>query len=202
MASSSDDEERHMNDTTMPPPRKPPAPAPRRKTALRKGFGLADWNQLVRKSTDLAQLRGQPVRRRIAWSEIKQHKDPHDGWVVLKGKVYRLSPYTAYHPGGERILQKVLGKDVTALYDKYHRWVNEDGLIGKLLIGYVDNSRSTSTEQTSSYLPASASLASDGFARPAPRVPKAVAAAQPTLGRNASGTDDDDDDDGKNLWES
>ena len=50
----------------------------------------------------------------------------HDGWIVLRGKVYNLSPYLAYHPGGESILRGVLGKDATQLYDKYHRWVNEE----------------------------------------------------------------------------
>lgn len=91
-----------------------------------KGFGLADWNRLVRRSTDLAQRRGRDLQR-YRWSEIKRHDDVHDGWVVLRGKVYFVSPYLPYHPGGESILRRVLGKDITALYEKYHRWVNEDG---------------------------------------------------------------------------
>ena len=130
-----------MNDTTMPPPRtatttktttmtsiKKPIvnTAPRHKTALRKGFGLSDWNKLLRTSNDLAQLQGRGMQQ-YTWREIKQHNQPYDGWVVLRRKVYNLSPYLAYHPGGESILRKVLGKDITALYDKYHRWVNEQG---------------------------------------------------------------------------
>ena len=98
----------------------------RRPVPLRKGFGLADWNKLVRTATDLAQLQGRPLQR-YRWSDIKPHKAPYDGWVVLRGKVYNLSPYLPYHPGGESILRKVLGKDITALYDKYHPWVNEEG---------------------------------------------------------------------------
>lgn len=124
----SSDDTRHMNDTTMPPPKRKDgkAPAPRHKTALRKGFGLADWNKLVRSSTDLAQRHGKSLEN-LRWNEIKQHNSVVDGWVVLRGKVYNLSPYLAYHPGGESILRNVLGKDITALYDKYHRWVNEEG---------------------------------------------------------------------------
>ena len=149
-SSSSSDTTRHMNDTTMPPPPKQPRQTttnttkttttatttataakaiPRNKTALRKGFGLSDWNKLVRCSTDLAQLRGAGIRHAIAWHEIKQHNTMHDGWVVLRRKVYNLSPYLPYHPGGQAILQNVLGKDITALYDKYHRWVNEEGYV-------------------------------------------------------------------------
>ncbi len=64
-------------------------------------------------------------------SEVQQHKSLHDGWIVLRGKVYNLSPYIAYHPGGESILRGVLGKDATKLYDKYHRWVNEEKYVLK-----------------------------------------------------------------------
>jgi Cytochrome b5-like Heme/Steroid binding domain len=131
-------EDRPMNDTTMPPPARPAntAGVPRRNKTGR--FGWSDWTRLLAASKDLAQRRGQPLRRDISWSEIQQHRHVHDGWVVLKQKVYRLSPYLPYHPGGEAILKGVLGKDATALFDKYHRWVNEDGLIGALLLGYVD----------------------------------------------------------------
>jgi cytochrome b involved in lipid metabolism len=129
--------DRHMNDSTLAPVRKPSsttssaspsstAAATRRsKVALRKGFGLADWHRLVQTSKDLAQLKGQPLRH-YTWDEIRQHKSLYDGWMVLKGKVYRISPYLAYHPGGEKIMQRALGTDVTALYNKYHRWVNEE----------------------------------------------------------------------------
>ena len=98
-------------------------------------FGLAQWQRLVRSSKDLAQRKGQPFRKDIPWTEIKQHNQPHDGWMVLRGVVYNIGPYLAYHPGGEEILHKVLGKDGTKLFDKYHPWVSIEGLIGTLAIG-------------------------------------------------------------------
>jgi cytochrome-b5 reductase len=125
---TSETNERVMNDTTMPPP--PPSssqPPPRHKTGR---FGLSEWNRLLQLSKDLAQRKGQPLRR-ITMSEVQQHKSLHDGWIVLRGKVYNLSPYIAYHPGGESILRGVLGKDATKLYDKYHRWVNEEKYVLK-----------------------------------------------------------------------
>jgi cytochrome-b5 reductase len=95
-----------------------------RKAGARRGFGLHDWNLLLRSSKDLAQRQGQPPRRDIPMQEVQQHASVHDGWVVLYGKVYNLSPYLPYHPGGAAILKAVLGKDGTALFEKYHRWVN------------------------------------------------------------------------------
>lgn len=98
-------------------------------------FGLAQWQRLVRSSKDLAQRKGQPFRKDISLEEVQQHNRPHDGWMVLRGVVYNIGPYLAYHPGGEEILHKVLGKDGTKLFDKYHPWVSIEGLIGTLAIG-------------------------------------------------------------------
>ena len=137
---------RRMNDTTMPPPPprpnktkalvgQPPTstttnkhqkPVPRRKEGLRKGFGLHDWSLLTKRAKDLAQRKGAPLRQ-ITPQEMAQHNQVYDGWCALKGKVYNVGPYLPYHPGGERIMHSVLGKDATALFDKYHRWVNIDG---------------------------------------------------------------------------
>lgn len=173
--------DRLMNDSTLPKKTSAskPKPAPRRRKVGQ--FGLADWTRLLSVSRDLAQRRGQPLRR-IRRSEILQHNTVHDGWIILKGKVYFISPYLAYHPGGQSILQPVLGKDATALYEKYHRWVNEDGLIGKLLIGYLDTSSDNddSDDDGPSYLPkavgasstSSAKPTDDGFPVPPPRQPR------------------------------
>jgi cytochrome b involved in lipid metabolism len=161
--SSTEDDTRRMNDTTMPPPSQagktatstgapitsaaatsltPSSSASKRQQkALRKGFGLAGWNKLLRTSNDLAQLQGKSASQKLRWSEIKRHNSVYDGWVVLRGKVFNISPYLAYHPGGESILRNVLGKDITALYDKYHRWVNEEGYVSVLVLQGVTWSR-------------------------------------------------------------
>jgi cytochrome b involved in lipid metabolism len=140
------EEERVMNDSTLP--RLPMAASSAARvadsntaTTLQKAqpaqvvprsrkkvgrFGMADWSRLLASTNDLAQRKGRPLRK-IRWDEIRQHASVHDGWIVLKQKVYNISPYMVYHPGGESILKAVLGKDATALFDRYHRWVNEDG---------------------------------------------------------------------------
>jgi cytochrome b involved in lipid metabolism len=130
-----------MNDTTLPikgGKRPNQQQQPRNKQGgLRPGFGLHDWMQLLRSAKDLSQRRGATIRRNITLSEVQQHNKSYDGWIILRGKVYNIAPYLAYHPGGSAILEKCLGRDATALFDKYHSWVNLDNLIGPLLLGYV-----------------------------------------------------------------
>ncbi|KAG2443727.1 hypothetical protein HXX76_002073 [Chlamydomonas incerta] len=57
--------------------------------------------------------------------------------MVLRGKVYNISPYLRFHPGGVPILMKAAGKDGTALFTKYHPWVNADALLEKCLVGLL-----------------------------------------------------------------
>ena len=138
---------RPMNDSTMPPPKprigsvatstphhskssskkstRLPTTA-RRKVGVRKGFGMYDWTRLLRCSGDLAQRKGAPLRP-ISRAEIREHGFEYDAWIILHGKVYNVTPYLAYHPGGIDIMKGVLGGDATVLFEKFHRWVNVNG---------------------------------------------------------------------------
>ena len=37
-------------------------------------------------------------------SEVKQNQKGDSMWTVLKGRVYNLSPYMRFHPGGMAII--------------------------------------------------------------------------------------------------
>ncbi|KAJ6251136.1 cytochrome b5 reductase 4 family member [Anaeramoeba flamelloides] len=69
--------------------------------------------------------------------EIKEHKD--DNWMLLGDKVYDLTKYLEYHPGGTKILQKFCGRDGTKAFARQHRWVNYTHLLEKCLIGFFNN---------------------------------------------------------------
>jgi cytochrome b involved in lipid metabolism len=184
-----EDDDRHMNDSTLPPAveatSSSTAPRRREKVPLNrgKGFGLADWNQLTAVAQDLAGLRGQPPRRDLTWSEIAQHNTVYNGWIVLRQRVYFITPYLPYHPGGERVLMNVLGKDATALFERYHAWVNIDALIGKLLIGYLAPApRNPNVDTTKGTLD-----------QPVPKPPK-QAWQQPIIASSSTKSSDDDED--------
>jgi len=36
----------------------------------------------------------------ISREEVAQHDHPDDFWAVLMGRVYNLTPFLAFHPGG------------------------------------------------------------------------------------------------------
>jgi cytochrome b involved in lipid metabolism len=185
-----------MNDTTMPPPKSRSAD---RKTAVKvkargSQFGLHDWKRLLQSSKDLAQRKGQPLRRDIPREEVMKHNKNHDGWIILRGKVYNIAPYLAYHPGGIGIFKSVLGKDADALFDKFHRWVNIDGLIGPLLLGTVAASPSSSSASQSSAVPPKEQHLAN-----APRVSAQTIAHESSLLSSSPNDDDDDEEEEESI---
>lgn len=115
-------------------------PIVRSKVPFEKGYSQMDWLKLTRTHPDLAGLKGCSNRRLITMDEVKQHKTGDSIWTVLKGCVYNISPYMKFHPGGVDMLMKASGKDCTALFNKYHAWVNADFLLEKCLVGVLDDS--------------------------------------------------------------
>ncbi|XP_022770099.1 cytochrome b5 domain-containing protein RLF [Durio zibethinus] len=110
-------------------------PAPRTKVPFEKGYSQMDWLKLTQTHPDLAGLKGQSNRRLISMSEVKQNQAEGSMWTVLKGRVYNISPYMKFHPGGVDMLMKAVGKDCTSLFNKYHAWVNAEFLLEKCLVG-------------------------------------------------------------------
>ncbi|KAI4333096.1 hypothetical protein L6164_017944 [Bauhinia variegata] len=116
-------------------------PTARAKVPFEKGYSPMDWLKLTRSHPDLAGLRGQSNRRLISMNEVKQHQTEGQMWTVLKGRVYNLYPYMKFHPGGDDMLMKGVGKDCTSLFNKYHAWVNAEFLLEKCLVGILDENQ-------------------------------------------------------------
>lgn len=48
-------------------------------------------------------LKGQSNKRLISMDEVRKHQTEGQMWTVLKGRVYNISPYMKFHPGGTAI---------------------------------------------------------------------------------------------------
>ncbi|KAF9036199.1 cytochrome b5 [Panaeolus papilionaceus] len=114
----------------------PPKPNTKRgpKVALAPGFGPLDWAALKSSGAD---LRGVDTLQRIPPSELKQHNKKDDAWSAFNGKVYNMTPYLAFHPGGEKELMRVAGRDGTKLFASTHAWVNVDFMLDACLVGFL-----------------------------------------------------------------
>eukprot|EP01156_Anaeramoeba_ignava_P008816 Anaeramoba_ignava/a365060_10.p1 GENE.a365060_10~~a365060_10.p1 ORF type:complete len:118 (-),score=33.35 a365060_10:38-391(-) len=78
-----------------------------------------------------------PKYQKYSSDEIAKHNKPSDCWIILKGFVYDVTEYAAYHPGGTQLIYKYSGKDATSMFQKIHGYVSIDALLKKVLIGEV-----------------------------------------------------------------
>ncbi|KAK9369964.1 hypothetical protein V1509DRAFT_618100 [Lipomyces kononenkoae] len=109
----------------------------REKVALEPGFSQLDWATLKNSGKDLSG-RPQGIRpMQISLEELKRHSTKEDAWTTLGGKVYNISPYLRYHPGGVKELMRCAGRDGTRLFNITHMWVNYERLLSNCFIGYL-----------------------------------------------------------------
>jgi cytochrome b involved in lipid metabolism len=114
----------------------------REKVALTPGHSPLDWTRLVNSGKDLAGNQGR--LRAITAGEVRQHRKLDDCWMIIKGRVYNVTPYMLFHPGGEKELMKGAGKDATKLFDEIHAWVNVEAMLKSCLLGVLKTDESSS----------------------------------------------------------
>jgi cytochrome b involved in lipid metabolism len=72
-------------------------------------------------------------------SQLK-HQDGRkgrDAWTVYQGKVYNITPYLPFHPGGGGELMRGAGRDAAKLFMEVHPWVNWEAMLGECLVGIL-----------------------------------------------------------------
>ncbi|KAL8396717.1 hypothetical protein RB594_003694 [Gaeumannomyces avenae] len=127
--------------TGKPAPRVPPAQNARsRLVPLAPGHSPLDWARLS--SGPAADLRGLPLGTpylRVSPSMLKRRdgRKGRDAWSAYGGRVYNVSPYVPFHPGGKGELLRGAGKDATRLFGEVHPWVNYETMLAACLVGIL-----------------------------------------------------------------
>lgn len=114
---------------------------PRNKCALKPGHSLMDWIRLGSSGIDLSGTRGSIVK--VTHVELAKHNTRDDAWLAIRGKVYNVSRYMDFHPGGVDELMKGVGRDATKIFDDVHAWVNYEQLLTKCFVGPLRSSGMT-----------------------------------------------------------
>ena len=114
-----------------------------KKVKLGPGFSQMDWIKLNRKITPEKQIEAGVTR-----IELQKHNTQYDCWMVLRGKVYNVTKYIPYHPGGFDEVMKGAGIDGTKLFDSSHQWVSIDGFLENCYVGdYVGDETGTKKDE-------------------------------------------------------
>ncbi|KAI1384001.1 uncharacterized protein F4822DRAFT_418328 [Hypoxylon trugodes] len=127
--------------TLAPPPTHSSKPTkPSRKVTLEPGRSPLDWARLANHpSSDLRGLGAGASYLRVTPSMLKHQtgRKGKDAWTALGGRVYNITPYLPFHPGGEPELLRVAGRDGSKLFGEIHPWVNYETMLASCLIGLL-----------------------------------------------------------------
>ncbi|KAF2034364.1 hypothetical protein EK21DRAFT_85411 [Setomelanomma holmii] len=111
-------------------------PNARGKVLLSPGHSPLDWATLQKSAKNLS---GVDTLMRVTPVMLKE-KNGRKGkpaWSSYQGKVYNISPYLPFHPGGEGELRRAAGKDGTKLFMEVHPWVNWENMLGECMVGIL-----------------------------------------------------------------
>ncbi|ORY57915.1 uncharacterized protein BCR38DRAFT_489910 [Pseudomassariella vexata] len=138
-ASSARPSTRDLN--SRPPPTHSSKPAkPGRQVVLKPGHSPLDWARIANSPTsDLRNLPPGTPYLKVTPSMLKRQtgRKGKDAWTVLGGRVYNITPYAPFHPGGEPELLRAAGRDGTKLFGEIHPWVNYEGMLASSLVGMM-----------------------------------------------------------------
>lgn len=62
----------------------------------------------------------QPVARTFTVAEVAKHGGDGDCYTIIEGSVYNLTSWVHQHPGGERAILSICGKDGTSAFENKH----------------------------------------------------------------------------------
>ncbi|XP_054269559.1 cytochrome b5 reductase 4-like [Macrosteles quadrilineatus] len=108
---------------------------PRNKVALKPGHSLMDWIRLGNSGKDLTGTGGAYLS--VTKAQLAQHNKPDDAWLSIRGKVYNVTSYMDFHPGGPEELMKGVGTDATKIFNDVHAWVNYESILQKCVVGQL-----------------------------------------------------------------
>ena len=114
---------------------------------------MMDWIRLTKSGKDLTGTGGKMLR--VTKKQLAKHNKRSDAWMALNGnnvqmsarpnhiaillslsgKVYNVTSYMDFHPGGWDELVRGAGIDATDLFNEVHRWVNYESMLQACLVG-------------------------------------------------------------------
>lgn len=109
----------------------------RGKVLLKPGHSPMDWAALTRSSS--SRLSGVDTFQRVTPSQLRKMtgRKGKPAWSSWQGKVYNITPYVDFHPGGGPEIMKCAGRDGEKLFMEIHPWVNWENMLGACLVGVM-----------------------------------------------------------------
>ncbi|CAB9519250.1 Bifunctional delta 6-fatty acyl acetylenase/desaturase [Seminavis robusta] len=77
------------------------------------------------------------ILKKYTMAEVAKRDSPAEAWIVIDERVYDITNFVAKHPGGEKVLYNMAGKDCTDAFANYHSAAIYKKWLPPYLIGQV-----------------------------------------------------------------
>jgi len=85
-------------------------------------------------------LQNQLVKKTYSFEEVQTHNSKQSCWSAIRGKVYDLTSWISNHPGGEKAILSICGKDGTEAFVNQHGGKNKpEKALSQFEIGEIQN---------------------------------------------------------------
>ncbi|XP_010413956.1 PREDICTED: cytochrome b5-like [Camelina sativa] len=71
-------------------------------------------------------------------SQVSEHNQPQDCWLVMNGKVYNVTKFLEDHPGGDDVLLSSTGKDATDDFEDVGHSESAREMMEQYYVGEID----------------------------------------------------------------
>ncbi|KAG6550102.1 hypothetical protein Mapa_008058 [Marchantia paleacea] len=97
-----------------------------------------EHGRLSKSGVENAAVKDKPTEKRnYTAEEVSKHNSAESVWLIIKDKIYDVTPYLDEHPGGESMLNNAGGENTKGFYGPQHpAWAYErlnDYYIGELI---------------------------------------------------------------------
>lgn len=114
------------------------------------GHSPLDWARISGPNADLRGVDPSTPYLRVTPSMLKKQtgRKGKDAWMALNGKVYNITPYAEFHPGGIPELMRGAARDGTKLFGEIHPWVNYETMLSACLVGLLVEEPSEASQES------------------------------------------------------
>ncbi|CAN8247718.1 unnamed protein product [Cochlearia groenlandica] len=71
-------------------------------------------------------------------SQVSEHNQAHDCWIIINGKVYNVTKFLEDHPGGDEVLLSSTGNDATDDFEDVGHSESAREMMDQYYVGAID----------------------------------------------------------------
>lgn len=101
--------------------------------------GVAYWQKQMEDTAvpPMAEISG-GAQTAYSAEDVAEHNTSSDCWASINGGVYDLTSWISRHPGGERAIESLCGKDGSAAFNGQHGGgASQEAILAELKIGVM-----------------------------------------------------------------